>query len=399
MVRPWGIAVVATLAMSVSFLDRQTLAAIGPTVRQELHISHQEFGWLGSAFALAYLVFAPPAGRLVERWGARWVLTVSVLLWSGVAMLHALVGSLSSLLLLRIALGAAEAPSFPAAATTVRSALSPAQRSAGFGLLFTGSSIGAMVAAPLAVRVARDHGFRFAFVATALVGLCWLPLWLIATRGERRLPRAEAGIESRPSLGALLSDPAMHRQIVMVATSAPAITIVLTWFPQYLSEEGGVRKEDVGRYLWLPPLAFDVAAVAFGLMASLGDARGGHRSRHRGLMLLAGVLTATLALAPLVHGPWARVALGATCMAGGAGMYVVGTADLMRRTSAIATAGGISAAVQSLVQIVASPIVGAVVDGTHAWCTVLVTLGALAVPGVVAWSLMPVERKSAPLPS
>ncbi|NOU34584.1 MAG: MFS transporter, partial [Polyangiaceae bacterium] len=70
MVRPWSIAVVATLAMSVSFLDRQTLAAIGPTVRQELDITHQQFGWLGSAFAFAYLVFAPPAGRLVERWGA-----------------------------------------------------------------------------------------------------------------------------------------------------------------------------------------------------------------------------------------------------------------------------------------------------------------------------------------
>jgi MFS transporter, ACS family, hexuronate transporter len=393
MVRPWSIAVVATLAMSVSFLDRQTLAAIGPTVRQELDITHQQFGWLGSAFAFAYLVFAPPAGRLVERWGARWVLTASVLLWSGVAMLHAVAGSLFGLLVLRVALGAAEAPSFPAAATTVRAALSPAQRSAGFGLLFTGSSIGAMVAAPLAVWVARVHGFRFAFLATALVGLCWLPLWLVATRGERRPEPAAPGTEAGRSLGELLGDPAMHRQIVMVATSAPAITIVMTWFPQYLTEEGGVRKEDVGHYLWLPPLAFDVAAIAFGLLASLGDARRGHRSRHRGLMLLAGALTATLALAPLVHGPWARVALGATCMAGGAGMYVVGTADLMRRMSAIATAGGISAAVQSLVQIVASPIVGAVVDRTHAWWSVLVTLGLLAVPGALAWSFMPLEHR------
>ncbi len=389
MVGPWSIAVVATLAMSVSFLDRQTLAAIAPTVRAELDISHQEFGWLGSAFALAYLVFAPIAGRLVERWGPRWVLTVSVLLWSGVAMLHALAGSLLTLLLLRVALGAAEAPSFPAAATTVRSALAPAQRSAGFGLLFTGSSIGAMIAAPLAVRVARDHGFRFAFVATALVGLCWLPLWLVATRKERRDAPVHAPVDAK----SLLAEPAMHQQIVMVATSAPAITIVLTWFPQYLTEAGGVRKEDVGHYLWLPPLAFDAAAVAFGLMASVGDARRGHRSRHRGLMLLAGALTATLALAPLVHGPWARVALGATCMAGGAGMYVVGTADLMRRTTAIATAGGISAAVQSLVQIVASPIVGAVVDRTHAWSMVLVSLGLLALPGSLAWCFMPARAR------
>jgi ACS family hexuronate transporter-like MFS transporter len=248
-----------------------------------------------------------------------------------------------------------------------------------------------MVAAPLAVRVARDHGFRFAFVATALVGLCWLPFWLLATRGEKRAAPAEAPPPRMP-FAEILRHPAMHRQIVMVATSAPAITIVLNWFPQYLTEEAGVHKDDVGHYLWLPPLAFDAAAVVFGVLASMGDARRGHRSSHRGLMLVAGLLTATLALVPFAHDPWTRVGLGAACMAGGAGMYVVGTADLMRRVSAVATAGGISAAVQSLAQIVASPIVGAVVDKTHAWWTILVALGLLAIPGALAWAVMPVDR-------
>lgn len=393
--RPFIVAVVATLAMSVSYLDRQTLAAIAPTVRASLHISHERFGWLASAFAFAYLTFAPLSGRLVDRFGARRVLTLAVLAWSVVAALHSLAASFASLVVLRVALGAMEAPSFPAAAQTIRGVLSKDQRSAGFGLLFTGSSFGAMVAAPLAVRVTKDHGFRFAFLATAAVGLAWLPAWLFFTRPSftRHEPVPPAPREGWTAFRALLSHPAVRRQALVVALSAPAISVVMSWYPQLLTEALGVDKDDVGHYLWLPPLVFDVAAVLFGVTASVRDAK--HReASHTGLMLLAALLTASLAAAPLLTRAWPAVIVGALSMAGGGGMYVIGTADMMRRVprEAVATAGGISAAVQSIVHIVTSPLIGLVVDRTHAWWTILVTLGVVALPGAILWGAMPVPR-------
>jgi ACS family hexuronate transporter-like MFS transporter len=387
------VAVVATLAMSVSYLDRQALAAIAPTVRAALGISHERFGWLTSAFAGAYLAFAPLAGRVVDRFGARRTLAFAVLLWSAVAAMHSLAGSFLSLVVLRIALGTAESPSFPAAAQTIRGVLPKEQRSAGFGLLFTGSSIGAMTAAPLAVRIAREHGFRFAFIVTAAVGLAWLPLWLWFTRPTftpREPVHADDARSGWTAIVDLLGHPAVQRQAVMVAASAPALGLVLSWFPQYLVEAAFVPKDDVGHYLWLPPLLFDVSAVLFGIAASARDRRAKGAS-HAGLMLLAALLTATLALAPLFHGPWIIATLGGLAMAGGGGMYVIGTADLMRRVppEAVATAGGISAAVQSIAQITTSPIIGAVVDRTHAWWTVLVALGIIAIPGALVWARMP----------
>ena len=383
-------AVVATLAMSVSYLDRQTLAAIAPTVREKLLISHERFGWLTSAFALAYLAFAPVSGWLVDRVGARRALALAVLVWSVVAASHGLASSFWALVALRAALGAAEAPSFPAAAQTIRGALPVSQRSAGFGLLFTGSSIGAMVAAPLAVRITADYGFRYAFLGTAIVGLLWLPVWLLATR-RAPTPSPEAPLP-RPAIGPLLLNPAMIRQALIVATSAPALMLVMNWYPQYLTEASGVPKNDVGHYLWLPPLMFDAAAVTFGVVASTRDARRPAAS-HWGLMLVAAALTSTLALVPLVSGPWARVLLAGTSMAGGAGMYVLGTADMMRRVPAemVATAGGLSAAVQSIVQIAASPVLGRVLDRSHAWSGALVLLGLIAIPGALAFAVLPVD--------
>lgn len=95
--------------MSVSYLDRQTLAAIAPTVREKLLISHERFGWLTSAFAVAYLACAPVSGWLVDRVGARRALAFAVLLWSAVAAAHGLASSFAVLVMLRAALGAAEA--------------------------------------------------------------------------------------------------------------------------------------------------------------------------------------------------------------------------------------------------------------------------------------------------
>ena len=134
--RGWLVAIVATSAMSVSYIDRQTLAALAPTVRTALSIDHTHYGWLAAAFAMAYLVAAPLAGLLVDRVGARVGLASAVLVWSFVSVAHAAVPTFLALFILRIALGVAEAPSFPAAAQAVKRGLPVRDRAMGFGVLF-----------------------------------------------------------------------------------------------------------------------------------------------------------------------------------------------------------------------------------------------------------------------
>jgi MFS family permease len=114
--------------MAVSYIDRQTLSVIAPTVQAQLGIDDVAYGWLVSAFSIAYLVGAPIAGRVIDRVGARRGLLVAVLVWSGVAALHTLVPGFGVLFGLRIALGIAESPSFPGAAQTIHRALPPKDR-------------------------------------------------------------------------------------------------------------------------------------------------------------------------------------------------------------------------------------------------------------------------------
>jgi ACS family hexuronate transporter-like MFS transporter len=404
--RAWLVAVVATLAMSVSYIDRQVVAAVATSVRRSLDIDAEHFGWLAGAFSLAYLLAAPLSGAVVDRIGARRGLVGAMVVWTAVCAAHALAPSFAALFTLRILLGVSESPSFPAAAQSVSRALPSRDRSAAFGLLFTGSSVGAAVAAPLAIALDVRFGWRAAFVVTSILCTAWLPLWLLVTRpAEVRsllgrspvaAPASSHGLPSLTWRDPLLRDPAVVRAVVMVLASAPALMFMFLWLPQYLELSRAVPKPELGRYVWLPPVMADVGMIGFGVLASRLDRRSaatGPRS-HVELVLLAAALESTLALVPQLQGRWPPVLAISVSAAGGGGLYVLATADMMARVdpARVSMAGGMTAAAQSLVYVLLNPAVGRWFDRTHSFDVPLVMLGVVALPGALAWTAWRTRR-------
>jgi ACS family hexuronate transporter-like MFS transporter len=394
--RVWLVAAVATLAMTVSYADRQVLAVIGTSVRQTLGIGAEQFGWLAAAFSAAYLVCTPLAGVVLDRFGARLGLVVAVLVWSLVSAAHAWTRTFGGLLALRIALGIAESPSFPAAALAVRRALPAGDRTAAFGLLFTGSSLGAAIAGSVAPTLDARMGYQSAFWVTALLGLAWLPLWLAVTRApEIRQALAGPSVErtiaapARDHRRALL-DPAVGRAIVLVLGSAPTPMFVFIWFPQYLTLRCGIPKASIGHYIWLPPLMADAGMLVFGMLGSWRDRAARRRRSHVELVLAAAALDATLAILPRVQSAWPSALLVGIAAAGGGGLYTLLTADMMARVNPqrASEAAGLTAAAQSLTYVVLNPLVGHFVDRLHSFDPVVMGLGLLAILGAAAWCAM-----------
>jgi ACS family hexuronate transporter-like MFS transporter len=272
-------------------------------------------------------------------------------------------------------------------------------------MLFTGSSLGAMVAAPLAIHLTARYGFRFAFVGTALVGTLWIPFWLLMTRGDRippEAPPAEAAtapIAPDASRWAdLARSPTVLRTVVAILGAAPALMFVQNWGSQYLVERWLLPKAGISGYLVIPPLLFDLGAVGFGWYASTREVSGRHfeeRRTHVDLMLLGAALAATLALTPLAPTPLVAMLGFGLAAAGVGGLNVLITSDLLSRVPIQQTsaAGGLAAAAQSLAHIVASPLIGLAIDRTHGYGLVSVTLGLAVVPTTLAFVLWPSLRK------
>jgi ACS family hexuronate transporter-like MFS transporter len=299
------------------------------------------------------------------------------------------------LCLLRVALGAAEAPSFPASAQTVERVLPPSDRSAGIGLLFTGSSLGAAVAPLLAVPLAARFGWRYALLGTAVVGLIWVPLWA----GLTALPEVRAAMAGRRSDGEpapakarwidLLAHPGVLRAVALVIASAPINGFAINWAAKALTAAHRVPQAAMSHYLWLPPLAFDGGALAAGALASLIERGRDPEAPHRGLVCAGALLMCAIGALGLARTPWQSTAVISAAFAGGGMLYALATADMLKRVARaqVAAAGGLTAAAQSLALLVANPLIGRAADRGRGYAGIALALGLLALPGVALWLL------------
>jgi predicted MFS family arabinose efflux permease len=261
-------------------------------------------------------------------------------------------------------------------------------------VLFTGSSIGAMIAAPLATTLEKHFGWRLAFVGVALIGLVWVPVWIATawTPSGRALVERhlDEGKVERPPVREVITHPAVLRALLVVVAVAPMIGFVLLWGAKYLVATFHVTQTDVGKYFWLPPLFFDLGALLFGDLAT----RHGRKSDDspRVIFTVAMIVTAAFAsLAPFAKTPWQAMGITAMALAGGGGLFAMLTHDMLARVSpaAISLAGGCTAAAQSLAYVVANPLIGRAVERSGSYRMVFFTLAAWAIPGCVAWLSWP----------
>jgi predicted MFS family arabinose efflux permease len=386
----WGVAIAAAFTMAVSHVDRTMLGALAPAITKKLHITETQYGWIASAFSIAYLFATPLAGWWIDRVGARRGLVVSVLIWSVVAGLHSVALGFGTLFVLRVALGISEAPGFPGAAQTVQRSLPAGDRSRGFGVLFTGSSIGFVIVPPLASWLYTQIGWRATLLVTSSVGAAWLAVWLaitsrpdVAAQLDAPTPpnRPDAGPPtSASSLGTLLRDPRVLRGILGIFAAAPVIGFMYSWGAKLLAHDYKLTQGELGKYLIVPALCYDAGSILFGdLVARL--------RRPRLLFSIAALTAATFALLPLATTPLTSMALLGTAVAGAGGMYTLATSDLLTRMppSLVSFAGGILAAAQSLALIVMGPLLGSSVDATHSYTHGAIGIGIWVVPGAVAW--------------
>src|SRR5262249_29396624 len=183
------------LASLVSYIDRNALAVLAPSILRDTGLSAQEYGLMVSAFSIAYVAGNLFWGRLLDRSGVLWVMAAAVALWSAASAAHALASGLLGFAAARALLGFAEGAALPGAVRTVVQTLPPSSRSRGIGLAWSGATLGALAAPLLVTPIALTWGWRAAFRATGGVGVLWLLAWLL----QRRRAVHAAATGPRPS--------------------------------------------------------------------------------------------------------------------------------------------------------------------------------------------------------
>jgi len=269
--------VLALLIVSgaINYVDRATLAVGLPLIRRDLGLSLTESGFLLSAFLWTYAFAQLPAGALVDRLGARLMLSVGLSLWSTAQVLGGLVGGFWQFVVARVLLGVGESTQSPSCVRVVADWFHPGERGSASGWWNCASSLGTAVAAPLLTFLMLHFGWRWMFVLMGLAGLAVAAVIFGLHRdpGQTALTAAEkhylAG--GHPELArptwrvwrSLFQYRTMWGMIAGYFGAMYVLWIYTAWLPQYLEIELHLS---VARTGWLAsiPFLFGVAGSLFG---------------------------------------------------------------------------------------------------------------------------------------
>src|SRR6201996_3947836 len=86
--RRWFSVLLVTIAIAISYFDRQTLPVAISSIQHNIPISDQQFSYLQTAFLLSYAALYVVGGRLLDRLGTRLGFLLIMLWWSMACALH-----------------------------------------------------------------------------------------------------------------------------------------------------------------------------------------------------------------------------------------------------------------------------------------------------------------------
>ena len=198
----WYICALLFFATTINYLDRIVFSVLIPVIRDEMHISDMQYGYINGAFQATYTVGFILMGRFIDRIGTRVGYAVSIAWWSLAAALHALARSPLALGFWRGMLGFGESGNFPAAVKSVAEWFPKRDRSFATGIFNAGSNVASMIGPPVIVWMLGLWGWRACFLVTASLGFLWLVPWLIAYRlpqAHPRISKAELDYTSSPT--------------------------------------------------------------------------------------------------------------------------------------------------------------------------------------------------------
>lgn len=257
----------AFLATTINYLDRQVLSVVAasPDFKAAVPLTQAAYGYVGSAFMLAYTISNGLSGPFIDWVGTRLGYACCMLWWSVAGMLHVLARGPFSLGCFRFLLGAGEAGNWPAGAKLVSECFPSQERALASGIFNSGASIGAVISTPIITWLVLSHGWQSAFIAMGALGLLWLVGWGFFARAPLNLSN-----EVQPTISPrkLLSTRFVVYFTLSKVFMDPVWYFFVFWFPKYLAEVHHFSLKEIGWKGWIPYFTAALGNVAGGLLTS-----------------------------------------------------------------------------------------------------------------------------------
>jgi len=231
-------------------------------VQDEFRLSNAQVGYLTSAFLIFYMIAAPVAGPLADRYSRKLIIALGGIFWSALTLLTAVTHNYTELLIRHTLVGVGEATFVTIAPTFVADLFPEEKRGRILGVFYLAIPVGTAAGYILGGKLSLHHGWRFPFYVAAIPGFLLALSVLFLSEPERgRFDSLKETAERSTILG-LARNPAFWTVTLGMAAMTFALGGIQVWMPTFLSRVRGYSLKSANEI-------FGTIVVVDGLIASL----------------------------------------------------------------------------------------------------------------------------------
>ncbi|WP_315558058.1 MFS transporter [Hoylesella nanceiensis] len=252
---PWVVVALLWGVALLNYMDRQMLSTMKESM--QLDISElqtaENFGRLMAVFLWIYGLMSPFAGAIADRVNRKWLIVISLFVWSAVTYGMGYANTFTEIYWLRALMGVSEALYIPAGLSLIADWHSDKSRSLAVGIhmtgLYTGQAIGGFGA-----TVAASYTWHTAFHWFGLIGIAYALLLVLCLRENPNhnvvKPSVETNKVEKESIlkgfSAIFSTVAFW--IILFYFAAPSLPgwAIKNWLPTLFSENLNLPMAEAG---------------------------------------------------------------------------------------------------------------------------------------------------------
>ncbi|WP_018626567.1 MFS transporter [Niabella aurantiaca] len=240
---PWIVVALLWVVGLLNYLDRQMLATMRPAMEVDIASlqSAENFGILMSVFLWIYGIMSPISGVIADRLNRKWLIVVSLFIWSAVTYGMGYANTFEALKWLRAIMGFSEAIYIPAALSLIADYHGSKTRSLAIGIHMTGLYAGQALGG-FGATIAEAYTWHSTFHLFGIIGVIYaviLALFLKEKRvvvAEQVPPVNKGGFKALSGIAWLLGN--LSFWVVLLYFAIPSLPGWATknWLPTLFSE-------------------------------------------------------------------------------------------------------------------------------------------------------------------
>lgn len=192
---PWLVVAMLWVVALLNYMDRQMLSTMKDAMQVDIKElqSGEYFGYLMGIFLWIYGLMSPISGIIADKLNRKWLIVVSLFVWSGVTYLMGVADTFNEVFCLRAIMGVSEALYIPAGLSLIADYHTGKSRSLAVGIHMTGLYCGQAIGG-FGATVAAAYSWHTTFHWFGIIGMAYAVLLIIFLKDKREKLQPDANI-------------------------------------------------------------------------------------------------------------------------------------------------------------------------------------------------------------